>query len=112
MPKFDTLARAALETVRVTRGLTQRQIADAAGGTQPQVCDWLSGESRPNVSARLRLERAYPEVRFLDWLLDHELPSDPSDDASQPETAQAARTSSIPPRSDSEHASACPVEAA
>ena len=75
MPKFETPSRVALEARRVRDGLTQRQIADAAGGTQPQVCDWLSGESRPNAAARMRLEVAYPEVRFLGWFLPSELPA-------------------------------------
>ncbi len=93
MPKFETPSRVALEARRVRDGLTQRQIAEAAGGTQPQVCDWLSGESRPNAAARMRLAAAYPEVHFLGWFLPSELPavsSEASDSAHPCEVPQAA----------------------
>ncbi len=90
-----------------TRGMTQAKIAELLGVQQPQVSRYLKWHDVPGLPVLLRASE------HLDIAVSLAAdPSDPSDDASHSETPQAARTSSIPPRSDSEHAGACPVEAA
>lgn len=99
----------ALEKLRAaTDGMTQTKIAERLGCSQAMVSEYLGGRSRPGPAGRALAFRHF-EVPLDAWFLPDELPSDPSDDASQSETPQGERTSSIPPRSESEHASASPA---
>lgn len=98
-------------------GTLQPRIAEALGCSQAFISNVLAGKQRLGPTYRSKARDSFG-IAVSDWLTAEERgeapadPSDPSDDASHSETPQAARTSSIPPRSDSEHAGACPVEAA
>jgi transcriptional regulator with XRE-family HTH domain len=86
------------------RGMTQAKIAELLGVQQPQVSRYLKWHDVPGLPVLLRASEHLGIAVSL--AAD---PSDPSDDASQSETPQGERTSSIPPRSESEHASASPA---
>lgn len=52
------VAGAVLRTVRRRAGLTQRQLGERAGVTQPVIAAYESGRRQPSVPALLRLVRA------------------------------------------------------
>ncbi len=95
-------AHALLRTA--TQGMKHAEIAALLGCSRENATQVLAGQyslsDERKVIARDRLG-----IPIESWAL----PPDPSDDASHSETPQGARTSSIPPRSDSEHADACPA---
>lgn len=102
----------ALDALRAaTDGMTQAKIAERLGCSQAMVSEYLGGRSRPGTLGRMLAERHFG-VPIAAWFLPDELPSEDANDASQSETSQAARTSSIPPYRTADNAVAsepCPV---
>lgn len=52
-----------LKAIRVNKGLSQRQVADACGVTQAAYCNIELGKKKPSVSLAKRLG----EILSVDW---------------------------------------------
>lgn len=89
MPKFETRGRVLLAEWAAEHEKTQKKLAELIGVSQPQVSDWLAGESRPSAPARERIKLLLA-IDTTCWLLPGELsPLTGSESASQGETAQS-----------------------
>jgi DNA-binding XRE family transcriptional regulator len=59
-----------LRTVRESQGLTQQELADEVGVTQPTVVRWEAGENEP------KLSRARVLARVLGWDINDLFPAE------------------------------------
>jgi len=89
MAKFETRGRELLEGQRAERGLTQKRLADLIGVSQPQVSDWLAGESRPSAAVRERIKRAL-DIDTAAWLLPDELAPLTAADSAPPPSSEVS----------------------
>ena len=57
-----TLVVRDLQRVKAAQGLSQQQVAERIGVTQPAVSDWLSGKSLPDAESLGKIKSAFPEL--------------------------------------------------